>query len=311
MTIKTLSRLLACSLALAATAEGGVKTFQPGSGSWNVGVNWDPDGVPTAADRVIIPTGKVCAIDDDDALADTVVIQGTGQLIIDAGFTLTLDNDNDNTAADPDNSEIDGTLFITGGGTPAALYIIDGHHLTGGDGQILGDDVAALVEIAANTILINQMDEVGGGFAGGMTIKGRTQSGQTNGTFRNEGRVTALDRNTIVLDTTTILDDIEGAWWGIGYTNSKLEFRREALTLEGDVETTGCTTTYMLIFKASIKTCGELIYNGRGIDLQNSSTFEYATFSGSEPNPGTASKFPTDCTAPWLCDEDDMGAGCP
>lgn len=310
MNIRALPCFLACSFTLAGFAIGEVKTFQPGSGSWSTGSNWDPVGVPTEADRVVIPDDTVCNI-NTTAHADTLEIEAGGTLNILSDQSLSLDNDNNNVGGgDPDNSIIDGILFITGGDDPGIFYTYQQSHWISGDGRIQGEDVNALVEIGAGTTLTNLLDTVGEGFYGGMTIKGRAGIGEPNGEFANEGRVDANNRLTIVLDSTTILDDVEGAWWGISYNNSRIEFRREALNLEGDIETGGCTTTFLLIFKADVKTCGELIYNYAGIDIQNSSTFEYATFSGTQPNPGTAMKSPTDCETPWVCTEDDMGAGC-
>ena len=54
----------------------GTKTYNVTSGNWNTAANWMPSGVPTAADDVVIPSGKTVTV-TAYAMAKSVSVSGS------------------------------------------------------------------------------------------------------------------------------------------------------------------------------------------------------------------------------------------
>jgi hypothetical protein len=72
---------------LVASAHSATITYDgPTGGDWNTAANWSTGTLPTLADDVIIPTAKqvrvTSAISSTDALARSLSVQGTGQVVI-------------------------------------------------------------------------------------------------------------------------------------------------------------------------------------------------------------------------------------
>lgn len=290
--------------ALSHVATAGTKTFNQSNSTWNLGTNWTPNGVPTEADRVVIPSDKICTVDINTAVADTIDVAGL--LVIDTDKKLTLDNDNDNVNGTPDNSSVTGEVQIKHRGT--LFFDENSHIVSGSTGKVVGNPgiytYEAYVEIDYNTTLTNELASTTGGFRKGMQIRGLTSGGQTNGAFHNKGRVEATDAKWIVLHEDTLLSDISSAdWVATGTTStacdSQLQFKRETLTLNGDflIHSGNLNCLY-----ASIQTCGGLAFNWGSISLSQNTTFAFVTYSNSSdpgcPNPGVG-KSPTTCDAPW------------
>jgi hypothetical protein len=63
-----------------------VRRFVPANGNWNVSSNWNPIGVPTNADSVLIADEKFCTIANENAEVGSLNIEGT--LTIDDSETL-------------------------------------------------------------------------------------------------------------------------------------------------------------------------------------------------------------------------------
>ena len=291
-----LPRRLACTLVIsaAAAAQGDVITFVASMGEWHNELNWSPQQVPTEADRVVIPDGKWCQIENDDAFADTIVVEEGGILEIMSGMVLTLDNDDDNISpSGTDHSIVDGEVRIEYDPDPAVLFFAERSHIVRGDGVIRGVDTAAEIRIAAGIRLQSELADTAGGVRGGLTIRGLASSGLTNGMFRNYGRVHAV--TTILCHEDTMLEDTDGAVWTLQRCPARIRFDREALTLEGDFEITASGGAF--VFNEDVTTCGELIYNQTGLLFGNGAVFRYASYSGSEPNPGDC-KVPSSCLAP-------------
>ncbi|MFM9996289.1 MAG: G8 domain-containing protein [Phycisphaerales bacterium] len=285
---------------LAASASATTKTFVPSSGIWNDVNNWSPSGLPTVNDNVVIPGGKVCNVDITTATAQTMEVYGT--LNIQPGKKLTLDLYTSNVPLD---SIVDGIVTLvhdnTGFGT---LTFAQGTHTVTGDGRIAGQEVTCTIEVGSSSILTNELAGSGEGIRESLTIRGLTASGQTNGTFVNQGLVEAVGHLTLHADT--ILDDDGTGLWKAVSCKTVLQFDRQALGLDGDFQL-GCGSKFL--FNASIKTCGTLIYNSTGIDVENSATFQYAAFSGSQANPGSATP-PVTCNNPWTVSADDCCCVC-
>lgn len=296
----------ACAIAcMTASAEATNKTFTPSgnSGVWNDANNWSPNGVPTNNDNVVIPSGKTCNVDVTNAAAQTMEVYGN--LHVQPGKKLSLDLSNANVPLD---SFVDagGIVLLqhdmTGDGT---LAFFQGTHTVSGGGRIEGQDEGCVIEIGAGNVLTNELDARGEGIRGSLTIRGLTHAGAINGTFINRGLVEAVGHLTLHADT--ILDDDDTALWKAVSCKTVLQFDRQALGLDGDFEL-GCGSRFL--FNASIRTCGTLIYNAIGIDVENSSTFQYAHFTGTQSNPGSATP-PVTCANPWTVSADDCCCVCP
>ncbi|MCG3127169.1 MAG: hypothetical protein CHACPFDD_02027 [Phycisphaerae bacterium] len=104
---RCLALLVACS-GCAALVTATTYTFTGAVNTdWANSDNWSPDSdVPGANDDVIIPTGKHCRVESQNHAANSITIQGTGQLGI-AGYKLTLGQ-----AGSPTNSTVGGTLYF-------------------------------------------------------------------------------------------------------------------------------------------------------------------------------------------------------
>lgn len=121
--------ILACAIlaSLCAKSLGETKTFNATSGNWSNGLNWLPagHGKPVDGDDAIIPSGKTCTIDANEA-CDSIDVDGTLEFEREE-YSLTIDS----------NSRIDGALRMSPGGT----LIIKGALTIDGTGEITMSDV--------------------------------------------------------------------------------------------------------------------------------------------------------------------------
>ena len=304
------------TLGFCGMAGADIKTFEPSSGSWHTPEDWAPDGVPTASDRAVIPSGKTCNIDSANAIADTIVVASTGVLNINPGRTLTLENNNNNIDSAPDDHEINGEVRLlqdtgtppTAGGTLAFTSL---DHRVDGDGKIEGhSETLCKITSAAGSKVINRLDASLQGVRGSLTVEGLT--GATNGKFRNEGLVEVAG-DGIVLASTTILEDTSGALWSIRACKGRMTFNRESLGLNGNF-----FHTYNLhgqfVFNESVKTCGTYTRNCGGIVIASGRTFKFVSFvdgSGSCGNPGSAGGAdPPTCNDPFVVSASVSGSTC-
>jgi hypothetical protein len=154
-------------------SDAGIKTFIAGGGDFHDPLNWSPPGVPTSADRVVIPSGGTCYI-QQDTMIDTVEIEAGATLLLDplvTNITLTLLNSTNNTGGFPDNSLIDGTLECASGGFGTLfshLYFDSTHTLTGeGVVRLTGGDII----INDARTLTNELAVPGKGVRGGYTVR--------------------------------------------------------------------------------------------------------------------------------------------
>jgi len=79
---------MAAVLGVSGVCAGDVITFSPSgtSGDWNVAANWNPQKVPGADDRAVIPADKTCDV-TADATVDTIEIEAGGTLNVQARVT--------------------------------------------------------------------------------------------------------------------------------------------------------------------------------------------------------------------------------
>lgn len=257
---------------LAAGMEAGVKTFSPSgsSGNWSTGSDWSPSGVPTQADRAVIPSNKTCTVDTDTAVADTIDVQGT--LIIPPDSQLTLDNDNDNIQANPDNSVVDGlVLFTDDSNDPhdSELFFDENDHIVTGDGTIQGEWGGAIIR--TEEVLTSRLDN--SGIRGALSIAG-VDGGST---FINEGIVCADANGLVLVITAANVDDhstLSYAQW-CATSGGTLRFDTAATTLQGDF-VVECAT---LFCNAVVQTCGDFCFNGVWVTIGASDAFRYGSES--------------------------------
>lgn len=184
--------------------------------TWNDGSNWKSAsdcsgadaGVPTAADKVTILSGKTCNVDISAAVADHVVVESTATLIIETGNTLTLDGD-DNAG----RSTITGVLKLQG--SSSTLAIIANDQTFDGTGRIVGEDDGARITISAFEKLTNET-----------TIQGKlaivpATAGDT-ATFRNEGTVHANVSGTLHVNTKFVEDTAGADRWKVSTSSSAI-----------------------------------------------------------------------------------------
>lgn len=277
---------------------GDVKTFVPGSGNWHVAGNWSPSGVPTEADRVIIPEGKICSI-ADDAEADTIVVEVEAQLIIQGGQTLTLDNDDPHGSNDPDHSIVDGSVILQG--EDAVLFIAENDHVVSGDGRVWGLHNDARIDIDDYITFGNFLATTGEGILGQLVSRGITDGA---GTFSNFGIVHATGASGGILwvHPGIVAEDVTTsglAKWMVTGKGLTLLFSTLATSLYGDFHTIGCGRLHVT---DNVKTCGTFHWDG-WLEVDASTYFAYVGFNGHSicSNPGiSGSIFPPNCNDPYV-----------
>lgn len=216
----TLAVLGSAGSALAAT-----KSFcQTVNNSWSGIGNWEeldvgevcgegtPTGIPTAADRAVIVSGKTCNVDISNAEADTLVVETTATLNIQIGSTVTLRN------ASGEGSTIDGTLNLESGfGTVPELVFEINNHTLAGDGKIVGQNEIAKFRILDAIEVISQI-----------TIEGKLTFTDENveNIFNNQGVVHANTDGAIHIQVSTMLDTAnavgEDARWQVSHVSGTL-----------------------------------------------------------------------------------------
>lgn len=109
MRISTLLRNTSAFLfTFSSSALGAAYTFTPTvggdttSGDWNFPANWTPTVIPLSGDTATIPTGKTCIVQIADQSIRSVVVQGTGALLI-KDKALTVGSSTASTTSNPGN----------------------------------------------------------------------------------------------------------------------------------------------------------------------------------------------------------------
>jgi hypothetical protein len=216
-------------------------TIEDGVYKWSNANNWldsgSQTGVPMTDDRAVIPSNCICTIYDPNAVADTISVGGI--LDIQAGQTLTLDNDYDNLGggAGTDNSSVTGTVNLKGSGS--ALGFIDNNHQISGGGKIVGwHNDAEIREYSSQPTLT---------IASGLTVRGALKVKMTslvnNGTVLADDGTTSGSRDTLELYSGT--PSGSGQWQAVrlyGTHPAVLRFSVSATALTGGF-TVGANST--------------------------------------------------------------------
>lgn len=306
----------AAVLACVCSSSAGVKTYVgPSGGAFSNLNHWSPLGVPGAGDRIVIPGGMTCRI-TADATVDTVEIgtsdAGIGELVIDAGIILTLENDSDNIAGTPDNSVVDGKITLDNAATVPSILRFDlESHAVSGVGEIYANFVDCEIQVGSGVVLTNQLATIG--IRGDLTIQGYFSFAPLTpvpGYLRNEGIVAAYTPQSqqnarLVLGDDLELQDIQGSLWLVDTCKGGMEFHRESPDLLGDF-TNHAAAPGNFIIEQNVKTCGTYTRNAGGLDLATGRTFKYAAFgggSGACTNPGSVTGTPS-CLNPYTASAD-------
>jgi hypothetical protein len=252
--ILTTAAVFAAMLILSPTSAGVTTQFTGNNDNdWNDAGNWD-NGIPTEADRAVIPDTKTCNVDTSPAYADTIEVEEGGTLNIPTSTILVLDNDNGPTA----NSVVNGTVNLQSSG--AILRLIEEDHAISGAGTIVGADPAAKIEIGTGGSSPRLTSTT--------TIEGTLQI--VNGTFFNNGTVEAnATTQNYVLE---IYPDVLG---GSGYWNvttnayAELWFRTGSTSLTGQFMVSNGT----LDVDDHVETTNNLTFSGGKIEVAANKRF--------------------------------------
>lgn len=169
------------------------KTYTGTSGSWNVATNWTPNGVPTASDDVIIPSGKTVSI-AANAVAKSISLSGS--LSLSNGVNLTV-----GTSSLYGNFSVNtGGSFTMPSGSGIATLIVYGNYYNNGSTDFWKSNVIIVGDLLSpsSSALQNQGNVVvAGNIIGAFSLNGGTGSNQ----------IYAVNPNAIVTITPTSIDN--------------------------------------------------------------------------------------------------------
>jgi fibronectin-binding autotransporter adhesin len=148
---------------------------------WNDASNWS-GGIPTAADNAVIPAGKTCDVDTDAAVADTVEVYGTLNILT-GNKKLTLDGDGG-------TSYVSGTgrIYLNDSGSELS-FTSNNHTISykGSPGEIVGLNDDALLTVATTGITLTNE----------ISISGSLEIQASSATVHNKGTVKANRNNGV------------------------------------------------------------------------------------------------------------------
>lgn len=174
-------------------AQGQTCNFDVSTGNWGDTSSWDCGHVPTAADLAVIKSGNSCTMNVTAAVADSLTVESTATLNVQAGKKLTLDSF-------ATHSTIAGTVNLQGAGSELAF--MDNDQTIDGAGKIVGQHNGAKISITDGEELTNDT-----------TIEGQLQI-VGDGNFLNSGTVHANVAGILSVACNSF-DDDAGAEWKI------------------------------------------------------------------------------------------------
>jgi hypothetical protein len=246
-----------------------------GSGNANDPNNWYTDNceehsaqdgqVPGVDDRGVICSGQTCYVTTNTTW-DTANIQGT--LNIQPGYTLTLQNDNNNLGhgAGNDHSVVDGTVNLQASGTYGVLAFEENDHELAGSGSIIGADDNCQIMLGNDYLDLTSSITIRGALA-------IVESGsQTDTSFINNGTVSAnLASGTLEL-AVDYLDDgtCSTGNWTVSASSAVLQFGVGSTLLSGNFSISNGT----LDIDADVWTEGDMSFTGGTIDVADGASFK-------------------------------------
>ncbi|MCH7721692.1 MAG: hypothetical protein IH988_12015, partial [Planctomycetes bacterium] len=130
------------------SAQAETCNFNVSSGNWTDGGNWSCGHEPTFADLAVILSGNTCTMDDAAGEADSLTVESTATLNVQANKKLTLDSSDT-------NSTIAGTVNLQGSGSELAF--INNNQTIDGAGKIVGQHSGAQILLGGGVHLTNQI----------------------------------------------------------------------------------------------------------------------------------------------------------
>jgi hypothetical protein len=220
--------------------------------------------VPGPDDRVVICSGQEC-----DVAADTTwdTVDVDGQLDIASNVTLTLQNDDDNLGGGigSDNSNVDGTINLLGGGSTLSFT---SDHSVSGSGSIVGYSNTAVIEIADSQTLTNTAAIEGPC----RIIPATFPCGASGTTFVNNGAVCANAAGTLEVAPDSI--GVSSGDWCVSTSASAIMWinASSAGTHSGNV----CVSNGTFDIDYDFSTSGSLCFTAGMISTANGVTFSAA-----------------------------------
>ena len=269
--LRSLCGMLVGVAAVAADVRGDHFFCAGTDNTWNDGSNWKSAsdcsganaGVPTAADKVTILSGKTCNVNVTTAVGDHILVESSATLNIEAGKILTLDGD-----GNAGVSTITGTLYLQG--SNSVLAFEDNNQTIDGTGKIVGQHDWGQITVSAGVTLSNET-----------TIEGILRivppDMEDVPTFRNEGTVHA-NASGILHVHTFVVDDSAGAdRWKVSASGACLRFTvldtTQAPTFDGDFVVEGGTLD---VDNLGFATHGVLTMTGGTIDVASTAQARFS-----------------------------------
>jgi hypothetical protein len=248
---------LAAVLFIGAGAQAADNTFSYAgvNHNWSTAANWS-GGVPTAADNAVIPAGEICDVDTNAAVADTVEVYGTLNILT-GNKKLTLDG--------AGTSHVSGTgrIYLDDSGSELS-FTSNNHTISykGSPGEIVGLNDSSKISVDEPSAVITLTNNIS--ISGSLRIEANSEI------FDNDGTVKA-DRGNGTGDET--LTCYSGTYTGTGTykvcaSGSTLKFDSNITAATGlgtDFEVSNGT----LDIDEPVTTTGDVFLTGGTIDVAN------------------------------------------
>ena len=244
-------------LVLAGTAvQAETCNFNVSSGNWTDDGSWSCGHEPTAGDVAVIQSGNTCTMDDAAGVADSLTVESTATLNIQASKKLTLDDSGGN------GSTITGTVNLQG--SASELAFVDNNQTIDGSGKIVGQHNAAKITVGLNLTLTSET-----------TIEGTLQITGL-GAFKNQGLVWANAVGILEISTNTLSDDGSAEWKVSGSASATLLLNPTSSTFQQFFASFTLTDNGKLeVESGGFSTKGSLYWGGGTITLAPGVSVEF------------------------------------
>jgi hypothetical protein len=270
-------------------------TFLPSSGVWNDPDNWEDSeeqpGIPEAGDTAIIPEGKTCTIDADEAEAQIVNVESFSILYITQGAKLTI---YDGTAEDCTITGLISFIAKEGQSDPGEIHCYNNVSFAGGGnlyatsgvkGRLTSrvvSDVPTTLTVAFNNVIQGYFD-----LEAALVNNGEVRVGGSGDVMRlmSHPKTAGSSAFWIAEGLGKIQVDAEvsgtGQWQlDVNSTgNPELEINATCTDLDGYVRIGGGT----MDVNASFCTTSDVEYYGGTINVASAPAGVTATFGGTCP----------------------------
>ncbi|MBS4027460.1 MAG: T9SS type A sorting domain-containing protein [Ignavibacteriales bacterium] len=194
-----------------------VRRFVKSVGNWNVDTNWNPLGIPTLADSVLIIAGRECIIPENyEAFVGSINIEGT--LTITQDETLNVAGDWVRSGTFNGNSSL--IRFV---GTNQSVAVSDFHHISFTDG--------------GTTTLLGSMSISGNvSISSGDTVTGGTHNFSVLGNWSNSGVFSSSGNSTLTFNRNAAQEVSSSQFTNVTFAGSGTKTVSGNLNIGGDLE---------------------------------------------------------------------------